>query len=207
MILLFQKIDGVDTLMFVMYVQEYGHDCPPPNNRSVYISYLDSVKYFKPAKYRTALYHEVLLAYFKYVKNRGFLNGYIWACPPLKGDDYIFYCHPSEQKTPKADRLRKWYIRMIEDSIIEGVTVERTTLYDEHFTGGHSKEEILEATRVPYMEGDYFPGIAEDCIKEMEKEDKLGKSGENAAGSAALHQVNIYFFILLQFLYNIVHYI
>lgn len=67
----YEDIDGHDVCFFGMHVQEYGSDSPIPNTRRVYLAYLDSVHFFKPRQYRTAVYHEILLGYLDYVKQLG----------------------------------------------------------------------------------------------------------------------------------------
>ena len=96
-ILLFQEVDGVDVCLFSLYVQEFGDSCPAPNKGVVYISYLDSVDYFRPVEARTMVYHEIVIAYLKWAQLRGFRQGHIWSCPPQRGDNFIFWCHPSHQ--------------------------------------------------------------------------------------------------------------
>jgi E1A/CREB-binding protein len=183
-VLLFQEMDGVDVILFGMYLYEYGHKSPQPNQRCVYVSYLDSVYYFRPRQYRTMVYHEMLIAYLAHVKQRGFHTAHIWACPPCKGDDYIFFCHPEDQKTPKDDRLRSWYITLLEKAKDEGIVTHITNLWDEHFKSDH------DATLVPYFEGDYWPGEAENVIKALEDEAserndiKSRKAGSSAKSKA-----------------------
>ncbi len=92
-LLLFQNLDGVDVCLFCMYVQEYGKDCAAPNTNVVYLSYLDSVKYFRPeipcamgpnVSLRTFVYHQLLIGYLDFVKRMGYEQMYIWACPPMQ---------------------------------------------------------------------------------------------------------------------------
>jgi len=161
-LILFQTIDGQDVLLFGMYVYEYGHKCPQPNQRRVYISYLDSVHYFRPRQYRTTVYHEIIVAYLEYVKVRGFHTAHIWACPPLKGDDYILYCHPTDQKNPKDDRLRKWYVDVLEECKRRGIVMEVEDIFATYMSN-HAND----CTVMPYFEGDYWVNEAEVIIKDL----------------------------------------
>jgi E1A/CREB-binding protein len=173
-IVLFEEIEGVDVILFGMYLYEYGHKCPQPNHRRVYVSYLDSVHYFHPRQYRTMVYHEMLVAYLAYAKARGFHTCHIWSCPPFKGDDYIFFCHPEEQKTPKDDRLRAWYMSMLNKCEQEGTVVKLTTLYDEGFSAPDSK-----VINVPYFEGDHWILEAEAILKSIEDEKESRLNGRD----------------------------
>lgn len=49
---------------------------------------------------------------------------HIWACPPSEGDDYIFHCHPQEQKIPKPKRLQEWYKKMLDKGMVERIVLD-----------------------------------------------------------------------------------
>lgn len=50
-----------------------------------------------------------------------YTTGHIWACPPSEGDDYIFHCHPLDQKIPKPKRLQEWYKKMLDKAVSERI--------------------------------------------------------------------------------------
>jgi hypothetical protein len=170
-IVVFQNLDGVDVILFGLYVYEHDEKNPYPNKRCVYVSYLDSVHYMRPRQMRTFIYHEILISYLDYVRKRGYATAHIWACPPLKGDDYILYAKPEDQKTPKDERLRQWYLDMLVDCQKRGIVGKVTNMYDLYFANKKN-----DATVVPYMDGDYFPAEVENIIKNIE-EGKTGKKG------------------------------
>uniref|UniRef100_A0A1A8UYW3 histone acetyltransferase n=1 Tax=Nothobranchius furzeri TaxID=105023 RepID=A0A1A8UYW3_NOTFU len=174
----FEDIDGAEVCFFGMHVQEYGSDCPPPNQRRVYISYLDSVHFFKPRHLRTAVYHEILLGYLEYVKRMGFTTGHIWACPPSEGDDYIFHCHPLDQKIPKPKRLQEWYKKMLDKAVAERIIHDYKDIFKQA-----TEDRLTSAKELPYFEGDFWPNVLEESIKELEQEEEERKKEENTASS------------------------
>jgi len=173
-IVVFQNLDGVDVILFGLYVYEHDETNPAPNTRTVYVSYLDSVHYMRPRSMRTFIYHEILISYLDYVRQKGFSTAHIWACPPLKGDDYILYAKPEDQKTPRDDRLRQWYIDMLIECQRRGIVGKLTNMYDLYFSG-----DKCDASAVPYMDGDYFPAEVENIIKNIEE----GKTGKKSAAT------------------------
>ncbi|XP_023685712.2 histone acetyltransferase p300-like isoform X2 [Paramormyrops kingsleyae] len=177
----FEDIDGADVCFFGMHVQEYGSDCPPPNQRRVYISYLDSVHFFQPRHLRTGVYHEILIGYLEYVKKLGFTTGHIWACPPSEGDDYIFHCHPMDQKIPKPKRLQEWYKKMLDKAVSERIVHDYKDIFKQA-----TEDRLTSAKELPYFEGDFWPNVLEESIKELEQEEEERKREENSTSSESI---------------------
>ncbi|XP_035380966.1 histone acetyltransferase p300 [Electrophorus electricus] len=177
----FEDTDGADVCFFGMHVQEYSSDCPPPNQRRVYISYLDSVHFFRPRQLRTGVYHEILIGYLEYVKKQGFTTGHIWACPPSEGDDYIFHCHPPEQKIPKPKRLQEWYKKMLDKAVAERIVHDYKDIFKQA-----TEDRLTSAKELPYFEGDFWPNVLEESIKELEQEEEERKREENSTSSESV---------------------
>jgi len=178
-IVLFQTIHGVDVMLFVMFVHEYGDTCPLPNRRRVYISYIDSVDYFRPRQYRSITYHSIIIEYLKFVKMRGFHTAHIWSCPPFDGNDYIFYCHPENQRIPRADMLCAWYNKMLSNAKTDNVVLSVNTFYDEYFKNdSFAISNPDNPSCLPYFEGDYIPGELENIIKDVKTLEKTKNNGD-----------------------------
>lgn len=177
-ILVFQTIDGFDVCIFAMYVQEYGSECPPPNTRRVNIAYLDSVHFFKPKQFRTAVYHEIILGYLEYVKRLGYTMAHIWASPPRKGEDYIFSCHPPDQKIPTPKRLQDWYKSMFEKGITNGIVLKYNDIVQQA-----NEDEMKSAAELPYFEG--------DRLLELEKENNPKNARKTKGKSKAAPKSNV----------------
>merc|ERR1712142_1283695 len=159
--------------------------------RRVYVAYLDSVHFFKPRHLRTAVYHEILIGYFDFCRNLGYEFAHIWACPPSEGDDYIFHCHPPEQKIPKPKRLQDWYKKMLDKGIIERIVLDYKDIYKQAL-----EDNLQSPAELPYFEGDFWPNVLEENIRELENEEEARKKEQEeqerqaAAEAAAANDVD-----------------
>ena len=159
----FQHRDGVDILLFVLYVHEFGDQVIPPNRRCIYISYLDSVHFLTPRYLRTPIYHCILNSYLQYAKTNGYCRAHIWACPPSRGDDYIFSHHPRDQRTPNADHLIGWYRNLLAKGVDSGVISHVTCQLDQllHMNAVWSNNAELNQRQIRWFSLD---GTEEDIL-------------------------------------------
>lgn len=179
-IALFQKMDGLDVCIFCMYVQEYdGNDeydedsmdvAKPIQKKRVYIAYLDSVEHFRPRQCRTEVYHEILVSYLATARERGFQTAHIWACPPSRGNSFVFWNHPASQRTPNKERLISWYHGALSRAIDCGVVTDVKSLFESDFEDSITElEKDVDAEQVgelrsnsgkmlcpPLFEGDFW---------------------------------------------------
>jgi hypothetical protein len=138
-ITLFQKIDGLDVCIFCMYVQEYNcdddfeGDIDGEQKKRVYIAYLDSVEHFQPRACRTQVFREILVAYLATARARGYESAHIWACPPSRGNSFVFWNHPASQRTPTKERLIAWYHGVINRCVESGVVTDVQSLFESSF--------------------------------------------------------------------------
>ena len=177
---------GHEVCFFAMYLQEYGSDCPQPNTNRVYVSYLDSVRYFRssPEGQRTTVYHSLLIEYLRYVREQGFTHAHIWVSPPKQGDDYIFYAHPEAMVNKRMGllKLKEWYEKMLDESKKRGIVVDFQDMQEEY-------KDIESIDDIPMFSGDHWAASIVkkqyDLKKAVEEKAAAKVALEKAAAAAA----------------------
>lgn len=105
----------------------------------VYLSLLDSDKYFQPNQYRTITYQNILLGYFEFISNVGFDFLCLWSFSSLS--ENIFYKRPKNQKNPDQYRLTDWYISLFNKATDSQIIKSFDTTYN--YLDNHLKIDDL----------------------------------------------------------------
>ena len=143
---------------------------------------------------RTLVYQEIMVGYFKWAQMRGFKNGHIWSCPPQRGDNFIFWCHPAHQRTPSRDRLNAWYNSILLRSSKMGILEEVGTLWSAYFSGygrressgrkdkDKDKEETKPSLGAPSCDDDVGSAVTADLCVQLPAHAPVIASSSSSSG-------------------------
>lgn len=74
------------------------------------------------------------------------------------------FFHVQDQKIPKPKRLQDWYKRMLDKGIIERIVLDYKDIYKQAV-----EDNLQSPAELPYFEGDFWPNVLEDNIRELEQ--------------------------------------
>merc|ERR1739838_950993 len=103
---------------------------------------------------------------------------------------------PPEQKIPKPKRLQEWYRKMLDKAVVDQIIHSFNDIYKQA-----KEDRLIHAREIPYLEGDFWPNIMEESIKEVKQEEedrKQAEANEQAAAEEASRQTRLLKFTPLQ---------
>ena len=69
-----------------------------------------------------------------------------------------------------TDLLQEWYKKMLDKGIIERIVLDYKDIYKQAL-----EDNIQSPAELPYFEGDFWPNVMEENIRELEQEEEARK--------------------------------
>ena len=84
----------------------------------------------------------------------------VWTWSQYNNLNIYFF---QDQKIPKPKRLQDWYKRMLDKGIIERIVLDYKDIYKQAL-----EDNLQSPAELPYFEGDFWPNVLEENIRELE---------------------------------------
>jgi len=122
-ILAFHELDGVDVVIFGMFVHEFGADAPAPAAGRVSIECIDSVPLHESERSdeRQKLLSAIVHSYLRYIRAQGFTHLHLRVPPPSAENSHIFAPRSLAVRLEATIRMGQWFKRLLEGAKSEGI--------------------------------------------------------------------------------------